>query len=457
MSKMITEKDKKLTEALDKGEEYWTFREDAERDYVHDLFAYPAMMVPKMQREILEEFDRVCEKVSPITVFDPFMGSGTIMVEGMLRGFNIIGVDINPLAFLVAKVKTEIYSLPRLRKSIDNLEKQLSLNNTIEVPTTFLHIDKWFKPEIRSELDIIKQQIRNEPCLKIRKFLWVVFCDTIRIVSNSRSCTYKLYIKSDRAIESFDKSPIQIYKDCLENAYNGVVEFQTKLEELGRIKMLGNRKKYSGIIDLRLADSIDECRNICDRYHPDLVITSPPYGDNETTVTYGQYSILALRWIDINDIGPNIDVNLIESQSKIDKVSLGGTYQKKLDKEYVETSKKSPTLDAQLRIIEAIDKEKTWKIKSFYHDFESIISALSSLHEGSYVIMTVGNRTVAKQRIKMNEIIKELFNYYGFDSVSEFSRRIIRKRMSAINAVDQETGALLESMNKEYVLIMKKR
>ena len=29
----------------------------------------------------------------------------------------------------------------------------------------------------------------------------------------------------------------------------------------------------------------------------DLVITSPPYGDNQTTVTYGQYSTLPMYWI----------------------------------------------------------------------------------------------------------------------------------------------------------------
>ena len=29
----------------------------------------------------------------------------------------------------------------------------------------------------------------------------------------------------------------------------------------------------------------------------DLICTSPPYGDNHTTVTYGQFSILPLLWI----------------------------------------------------------------------------------------------------------------------------------------------------------------
>jgi len=57
----------------------------------------------------------------------------------------------------------------------------------------------------------------------------------------------------------------------------------------------------------------------------------------------------------------------------------------------------------------------------------------------------------------MNEIMKELFAYYGFDFSFEFTRRIINKRMSIINARDAESGTLLESMNKEYIIILKKR
>lgn len=157
---MITEVDKKIAAALNKGEEYWTFKEDAERDYVHGLFAYPAMMVPKMQREILDVFDHQLAWSHTPTIYDPFMGSGTILVEGMLKGYNIVGVDINPLAYLVAKVKTEIYSLNRLRKSINVLFERIKNANDVEVATDFDNIQKWFKPEIIRELDLIKQQIK---------------------------------------------------------------------------------------------------------------------------------------------------------------------------------------------------------------------------------------------------------------------------------------------------------
>lgn len=455
---MITEVDKKIAAALNKGEEYWTFKEDAERDYVHGLFAYPAMMVPKMQREILDIFDHQLSWSHTPTIYDPFMGSGTILVEGMLKGYNIVGVDINPLAYLVAKVKTEIYSLNRLKKSINVLFERIKNTNDVEVTTDFDNIQKWFKPEIIRELDLIKQQIRLEPSLKFRRLMWVAFCDTVRLVSNARSCTYKLYMKTQKSINNFDKSAIDMFYECLESAYTGIASFQQELQNKGFLKKNGRRISYTGTIAIYLEDTTRVSAHICKQYTPDIVITSPPYGDNETTVTYGQYSVLALRWMDIQDIKKGIDCSIIESQSKIDRISLGGKIQKQLCAQYrQELSNKSPTLEEQLTKIEQFDRDKISKVISFYHDFNEFVGSLNGLKSDSYVVMTVGNRTVAKQRIKMDKILQELFEFCDFDFSFEFSRRIINKRMSVVNAIDPETGTLLESMTKEYILIMKKR
>lgn len=162
--------------------------------------------------------------------------------------------------------------------------------------------------------------------------------------------------------------------------------------------------------------------------------------------------------MDIQDIKKGIDGSIIESQSKIDRISLGGKIQKQLCAQYrQELRNKAPTLEEQLTEIEQFDQNKTSKVISFYHDFDEFVGSLNGLKSDSYVVMTVGNRTVAKQRIKMDKILQELFEFYDFDFSFEFSRRIINKRMSVVNAIDPETGTLLESMTKEYILIMKKR
>lgn len=454
---MILPVDKLIISDLDKGEDFWSFKKDGDRDYVHGLFAYPAMMVPKMQREILDVFNNRIGKNGILTIFDPFMGSGTIMVEGMLHGANIIGIDINPLAYLVSKVKTTIYSLKSLNKSVQRLLDNISKNERTPIETNFDNIEKWFKMNIILDLDHIKKQIQQESSLKVRRFMWVAFSETVRSLSNSRSSTYKLHIKDSKTIDEFDKDAIQVFRAILIKNFNSTKEYQERLEELGYIIKNGKRSKYIGEIIIKMGDSTKESKKLCKEYHPNLIITSPPYGDNHTTVTYGQYSVLALRWINLKDIDKNIDETVIDSLSEIDRRSMGGKNFTTQNNNFIDFLTLSPTLKGQIDEIKALDESKVNKILSFYHDFYLFIKSIDSVIANTYIVMTVGNRTVAKKKIKMDEILKELFENCSFEFVYKFDRNILNKRMPRINHTDKQTGKKTETMTKECVLILKKR
>ena len=113
---------------------HWDYRgtSNSERDYVHGFCTYPAMMVPKMQRELLD----VCLQEtgdSRLTLLDPFAGSGTILVEGMLRGLNVVGLDVNPLAILLCKVKTSIVDPDEVSKHAAALFSNISTPNSISL------------------------------------------------------------------------------------------------------------------------------------------------------------------------------------------------------------------------------------------------------------------------------------------------------------------------------------
>ncbi len=440
---------------LNRGDEFWSFQKDSSRDYVHGLFAYPAMMVPQMQREIISVFkNRLTDK--NLTIYDPFMGSGTVLVEGMLQGLNITGIDINPLAFLVSKVKTTIYSIKQLKKRIHILIKNLEHSISEQHETSFHNINKWFKKEIILELDHIKKQIRLEPTKKIRRYFWVAFSETLRMVSNSRSCTYKLHIKNKDNIYAFDKSAIRIFLDVLEKNIISTITFQNRLETLGYLVKTKSRNqlKYTGTINICLGDTIIKTPTLCKKIKPNLIITSPPYGDNHTTVTYGQYSVLALRWIDLADICSKIDPRLVETLSKIDKVSMGGEIKSSFSDDVLNFS---PTLRENITTIQNYDCSKIYKVLSFYSDFYSFIEKISIVERDSYVIMTVGNRSVAKKRIEMDCILSEYFEKYSFELIHKFKRNILKKRMPAINHTDKHTGQKTETMTKEHILILKKR
>jgi SAM-dependent methyltransferase len=74
--------------------------EAATRAHVHGFHSYPARMHPVTARRLVEAFSRPGDRV-----LDPFCGSGTALVEARLAGRAALGVDANPLAVRLARLK----------------------------------------------------------------------------------------------------------------------------------------------------------------------------------------------------------------------------------------------------------------------------------------------------------------------------------------------------------------
>lgn len=71
-------------------------------EYTHSLFPYPARLLRHIPRFLLAT-ESVVADID--TVFDPFVGSGTVLLEAQLRGLRSIGIEQNPVAALVSRVK----------------------------------------------------------------------------------------------------------------------------------------------------------------------------------------------------------------------------------------------------------------------------------------------------------------------------------------------------------------
>lgn len=64
----------------------WDFREANTKEFTHTYHTYPAMMIPQIARRLLQEY-RPEGKFE--LVFDPYMGSGTTLVEAKIIGIKI--------------------------------------------------------------------------------------------------------------------------------------------------------------------------------------------------------------------------------------------------------------------------------------------------------------------------------------------------------------------------------
>lgn len=434
----------------------WDYRgkRKSERDYVHGFCTYPAMMVPKMQREILE----VCLEHSEnkrLKLLDPFAGSGTVLVEGMLKGLDIVGIDINPLAVLLCKVKTTIINPNILEQHVKKLKEEIDILRTSSIKRhSFQGIEKWFTERAIKDLTILRETIIKDNDINVRRFFWATFCEVVRIVSNSRDCTYKLHIKEKKDIDNYDKDAIGLFLKTLNYNKKKYLSFYSTLKTSGNLKKDGN--SYKGNIKIVLSDSITYLKQTKQKF--DLVLTSPPYGDNHTTVSYGQYSIMPLRWIDCYDIDDDFDEDLLTTLCGIDNVSLGGKSANKcMTKRRKSVLDKSRTLKSHCDEIETSAIKQVNKLIAFYSDYDLFLSVLSKkMKQNSVSVWTLGNRKIAKKEILMNSIMIELCSQYQLSLVTSFTRKIYNKRMPEISSYVGEKKEPQTTMTREHILVFVK-
>ena len=108
------------------AEDYsWVFEHLTQKDTsyaTHGFHKYPAKFIPQLAKRCIEENTNTKD-----TVCDPFMGCGTTLVESLISRRKAIGVDINPVAYLISKVKTNPINPEKLKKEVDKLLSNLKM------------------------------------------------------------------------------------------------------------------------------------------------------------------------------------------------------------------------------------------------------------------------------------------------------------------------------------------
>ena len=99
----------------------------------HDLHIYKAKFFPRMVRALLNIFGR-----DGATVFDPYCGSGTALLEASLLGLNSFGSDIDPICHLISRTKvTPFVREAPLTESLKRFGQKLAGVNGHRVDFTF--------------------------------------------------------------------------------------------------------------------------------------------------------------------------------------------------------------------------------------------------------------------------------------------------------------------------------
>lgn len=411
-----------LVKQLDSySKQYWDFSGYRNEN---PLVRYPATMVAPMQACIIKEVISSDSSIS--NIFDPFFGSGTVLVEAQKLGLSVIGYDINPLALLLARVRLE--GIPKEKASfcVQQLFSRIAMLNGNVNAIVFNNIKKWFRDDVAQSLSVLRQAIIEESDAQMRRFFWCCFSETVKKYSNTRSSTFKLHIKEKEKIKIMTDESIDFFKSHVLSQYRLFMREQSVHKEG---------------INLRCGDSKELIKQIPDS-SIDFICTSPPYGDNQTTVTYGQYSILPILWIDPKDL-EIWSPKLIKNFSAIDSMSLGGKRIAKGNASYND-------------YIKNISVEKANKVISFFADYEDIFSQLTRvLKHGKYMIFTLGNRRVDNQEVRFDQFNDDLANKYGMRLDSTITRNIMGKRMPSKVSKIKDIGAV-SSISTEYVKVYRR-
>ena len=250
------------------------------RALTHGFHSYPARFHPLLCRRLLAESAH-----AGTVVLDPFVGSGTTLVEAALRGATGRGVDANPLAVDLAALKaTVVPAEARARlveraaevsaRSLERVKKRArskSSGEEFDDPSRYM-------PHIFRELVGLREEIDREP-EPIRGALLLVLSSMVVKVSRQRADT------SGRTVErALGKgNPSRLFARKTEELARGMAAFAAAVP------------KGTPPPDVRLGDA-RKLSHVADR-SVDVILTSPPYLG---TYDYAQQHERRFGWLGVD-------------------------------------------------------------------------------------------------------------------------------------------------------------
>ena len=407
-----------------KVDDRWSFKEANTKEFTHCYHTYPAMMIPQIARTLIEEYK---PKGRLDLILDPYMGSGTTLVEASLAGINSIGTDLNPLARLMGKVKTTLYNNESILKQFREIQTELIFYTKDKVKErNFDRISNyffWYNEDTLLKLSYLSQLIKK---IKDKDFFNVVLSEVVREVSFTRNGEFKRYRMNEASIAKFNPDTFALFeKKALRNieglkAYNSEVKYNVN----------------ASIYDFNTMYGIPT--DIIKDGDVDMVVTSPPYGDSRTTVAYGQFSRWANEWFNF------------DNAKNLDKLLMGG---KKATEEIFKTASIRDVLDE----IDSLEHKRYLEVVSFLNDYyQSIENVAKSVRSGGTVCYVVGDRRVKGVQIPLDYFTAEMFEKFGFKHKITIVREIPNKRMPALTSPTNKAGAKVSTMSHEYIVILNK-
>jgi hypothetical protein len=250
--------------------------------YTHDYYRYPARFSPGFARTTIETFTEPGD-----LVLDPFMGSGTTLVEARASGRHSIGTDISSLAVFVARTKTTVL----YRKDIESIRAwslsvldRLNLRGSCEPSSGEVrshyqrNINSPATWPVRKTIQLALDEVKELDTVRQRRF---ARCALLRTAQWALDCRKEIPSAQDFRTQ---------FLNHLEQMLAGAVTFRSAVR--------ASEKKFglcpiSVMCRERSAIGVETDSVFHESGPPKLILTSPPYPG--VHVLYHRWQVMGRR------------------------------------------------------------------------------------------------------------------------------------------------------------------
>lgn len=242
--------------------------------FPHNIHHYLGKSPPEYMRWLIHRYSNPSNHV-----LDPFCGSGTTGVEAIKSERCFTGIDINPLARFITKVKTTSIGYRALKDSTERALRWTDIYDPVrENATPWLEsekrgIGKFFSDEsIQQIYDVITMIIALSEDIPSQNFLLLCLSSVLRAASTKNDPRYPI------PKHQKNKSVIELFAQAVAEKTPQMSKYQTE-------KGIGYR-----VLDLMGHQTVHDSLSQLDyKTVPiDFVLTSPPYIDTVDYVSMWQ-------------------------------------------------------------------------------------------------------------------------------------------------------------------------
>ncbi len=380
---------------------------------MHTIHAYPAKFPAFIATKAFDY--AVSEGVDIKTVADIFCGCGTVALEAKNHNYDFWGCDINPVATLIAKTKSNEYNIEQLNRYYLNIIDEIKGH---KLPTDIYdnaneRLKYWFTEYSYCELFKLYSAIND--VINDTKYKEAFKC----IFSSMLKASSKWLTKSIKPQIDPDKKDINILR-----------HFQIQYN-----KFFKAVKEFNS----RDAETVINCHNFLTMENlptVDLVITSPPY---VTSYEYADLHQLSSLWLGFADDYRNLR-----------KGSIGSVYN---SSDFMLDLKKLNNTGTN--IVKALlgEHRPTAKVKSvarYYSDMQQAVKKCASmLRDKGMVFFVVGDTEYKGVKIQNSKHLVEALIENGFQDI-KIGKRKISKRICIPYRDENGKFSKDKSMRKVY-------